>query len=269
MAAEYSQRKGSLQHEKTAVPAAVLLFADRHSGPEHHSYDPFWPGISEVEELDPEPGPFVVDGKTYTYYQATQKQRAMERQIWALKREVNAEGDKAVLGSLIRQKTREYRAFSDAVNIRPKLERLRVLSYDRETAGSVAKAMISREASLSAIASGSYKNSFADSKAPKVLKMPDEALKRTTNVNFKGMHAVVPEGEMLSSVRVIAGSGTSTAIDDIQRLATKYNDYGGAFGWQKKVGTAHTKHFSYEIHWYENAGGVPIEEVKTVRVKKK
>lgn len=106
-----------------------------------HSHYPFWPGISEVEEFDPEPGPFEVDGKTYTYYQATQKQRAMERQIRALKREVNAGGDKAVLGSLIRQKTREYRAFSDAVNIRPKLERLRVLGYDRSTAASVKNAM--------------------------------------------------------------------------------------------------------------------------------
>ena len=72
-----------------------------------------------------------MDGKTYTYYQATQKQRAMERQIRALKREVNAGGDKAVLGSLIRQKIREYRAFSDAVNIRPKLERLRVVGFDK------------------------------------------------------------------------------------------------------------------------------------------
>ena len=106
-----------------------------------HSHYPFWPGISEVEEFDPEPGPFEVDGKTYTYYQATQKQRAMERQIRALKREVNAGGDKAVLGSLIRQKTREYRAFSDAVNIRPKLERLRVLGYDRSTSAKVQKAV--------------------------------------------------------------------------------------------------------------------------------
>ena len=117
------------------------MSADRHSGPERHFYDPFWPGISEVEEFDPEPGPFVVEGKTYTYYQATQKQRYMEREIRALKREVNAGGDKAVLGSLIRQKTREYRAFSDAVNIRPKLERLRVLGYDRSTAASVKNAM--------------------------------------------------------------------------------------------------------------------------------
>lgn len=96
-----------------------------------HQHYPFWPGISEKEEFEPEPGPFTVDGKTYTYYQATQKQRAMERRIRELKREVNAGGDKARLGSLIRQKTQEYNSFSKAVNIRPKLERLRVASYDK------------------------------------------------------------------------------------------------------------------------------------------
>lgn len=95
-----------------------------------HQHYPFWPGISEKEEFEPEPGPFTVGGKTYTYYQATQKQRAMERRIRELKREVNAGGDKARLGSLIRQKTQEYNSFSKAVNIRPKLERLRVASYD-------------------------------------------------------------------------------------------------------------------------------------------
>lgn len=96
-----------------------------------HQHYPFWPGISEKEEFEPEPGPFTVDGKTYTYYQATQKQRTMERRIRELKREVNAGGDKARLGSLIRQKTQEYNSFSKAVNIRPKLERLRVVGFDK------------------------------------------------------------------------------------------------------------------------------------------
>lgn len=57
----------------------------------------------------------------------------MERQISALKREVNAGGDKAVLGSMIRQKTQEYSAFSRACKIRPKMERVRVVGYDGAT----------------------------------------------------------------------------------------------------------------------------------------
>ena len=107
------------------------------SNPDHiysyncrHSHYPYWPGISEPIAYQREPGPFTINGRQYTYYEATQKQRAMERQIRALKREVNAGGDKATLGSEIRQRTREYKAFSDACGIREKLERLHVLGYD-------------------------------------------------------------------------------------------------------------------------------------------
>lgn len=92
----------------------------------HHTHYPYWPGISEPVKYEPEPGPFTVNGRQYTYYEATQKQRAMERQIRALKREVNAGGNPD-LKSEIRQRTREYKAFSDACGIRPKLERLRVV----------------------------------------------------------------------------------------------------------------------------------------------
>ena len=106
-----------------------------------HTHYPYWPGISEPIKFEPEPGPFLVNGRKYTYYEATQKQRKMERDIRALKREVNAGGDKVVLGSLIGQKTREYNAFSKACGIREKLERLRVLGYDRGTVAKVQKAV--------------------------------------------------------------------------------------------------------------------------------
>lgn len=118
------------------------------SNPDHiysyncrHTHYPYWPGISEPIAYQREPGPFTVNGRRYTYYEATQKQRAMERQIRALKREVNAGGDKATLGSEIRQRTREYKAFSDACGIREKLERLHVLGYDRSTSAKVQKAV--------------------------------------------------------------------------------------------------------------------------------
>ena len=118
------------------------------SNPDHiysyncrHTHYPYWPGISEPIAYQREPGPFTVNGRRYTYYEATQKQRAMERQIRALKREVNAGGDKATLGSEIRQRTQEYKAFSDACGIREKLERLHVLGYDRSTVAKVQKAV--------------------------------------------------------------------------------------------------------------------------------
>lgn len=117
------------------------------SNPDHiysyncrHTHYPYWPGISEPVEYPPEPGPFEADGKTYTYYQATQRQRAMERSIRAMKRDALAQdamGDKGALAAAkirLDEKTAAYKRFSAQVNMRPRLERTQVFGYDRSTA---------------------------------------------------------------------------------------------------------------------------------------
>lgn len=98
-----------------------------------HTFYPFWPGISEANEWPPEPGPFELDGRTYTYYQATQEQRRREREIRALKREkaaYQAMGlkDKAKeTARKIKIRTADYKEFSQNIGIRAKTERLRVV----------------------------------------------------------------------------------------------------------------------------------------------
>lgn len=97
-----------------------------------HTMSPFFEGISEPNKWDPEPNPVEYRGRTYTYYQATQKQRQMERDIRATKREIEAR--KAVgeetsdLRNLLKRQSQEYHYFSDTVGIRAKDERLRVQS---------------------------------------------------------------------------------------------------------------------------------------------
>lgn len=104
----------------------------------HHHY-PFWPGISEKLEYPPEPGPFEIDGKKYTYYEATQKQRKMEREIRALKREALAEQSYgnanavAIAGQKIENLKSDYIVFSKQTGIRPKEERLTVVGFDQST----------------------------------------------------------------------------------------------------------------------------------------
>jgi hypothetical protein len=106
-----------------------------------HTFYPFWPGISEPNEWPPEPGPFELDGKTYTYYQATQTQRRKEREIRALKREqaaYEAAGWKDLAKDTerkIRIKTAEYKEFSADLGIRAKTERLRVCEGTGYSAG--------------------------------------------------------------------------------------------------------------------------------------
>lgn len=97
-----------------------------------HTFYPYWEGISEPADFPAEPAPVEVNGREYTYYQATQEQRRREREIRAMKREANAleaasEGDAAKeLRSAVRGKVLEYRQFSDEVGIRAKVERLGV-----------------------------------------------------------------------------------------------------------------------------------------------
>lgn len=95
-----------------------------------HTMYPFFEGISEPNQWKPEPEPVTVNGKEYTYYQATQKQRQMERQIRATKREIEAQktlgGDTKDLRNKLRKQTADYKKFSADVDIRPKNERLRV-----------------------------------------------------------------------------------------------------------------------------------------------
>ena len=96
-----------------------------------HTFFPYWEGISEIPGTKTEPDPVDVDGKTYTYYEATQKQRSMEREIRALKREAYAttsSDEKKELQRKAAAKTKDYRRFSAAVDIRPKENRLRVVS---------------------------------------------------------------------------------------------------------------------------------------------
>lgn len=107
-----------------------------------HSYYPFFPGISEraysdtyLDNIDPQP--FTYEGKRYTYYEATQKQRQMETEIRKTKRELigyDAAGMKAEFTEaslrLGRQKA-SYEAFSKAAGIRAKKERYQVLEYGK------------------------------------------------------------------------------------------------------------------------------------------
>lgn len=88
-----------------------------------HDFYPFWEGASVIPEdieYDEE------------YYNNTQKQRKMERDIRATKREIEAQkaigGDTTELRSKLRNQTTEYHNFSDSVGIRSKDNRLRVAS---------------------------------------------------------------------------------------------------------------------------------------------
>lgn len=102
----------------------------------HHWY-PYFEGISipawtkgDLETIDNEP--FNYAGKTYTEYQATQKQRYYERQIRAQKRklkliETSSNNDwKLQEKKRLREQQKKYREFSKAANLKRKMDRTQI-----------------------------------------------------------------------------------------------------------------------------------------------
>lgn len=73
---------------------------------------------------------------------------------------------------------------------------------------------------------------------------------------------------LTTDVCVIAGDGTSVPLRDLKRLYYTHRSAGSAKKWQKKVGTVKGDNFLYEIHWYSNGSYVPLDDIKTVRVRK-
>lgn len=107
-----------------------------------HNWYPFFEGISkraytdeELKHYDPEP--IRYEGKTYTYYEAGQRQRQIERSIRQSKRklimyeEVKDEERYLTESVKLQRKRQEYKKFSNAINIRENAENTTVLGYNR------------------------------------------------------------------------------------------------------------------------------------------
>lgn len=81
--------------------------------------------------------PVEVDGKEYTPYEASQRQRYMERQIRKTKRELVAyeeaglDEDFTAAAIKLRRQREAYKDFSRKAKLRPKLERTQEISYNR------------------------------------------------------------------------------------------------------------------------------------------
>ena len=96
----------------------------------------------QLYEMTDEGGPHIkYEGREYTYYEATQKQRQLERQIISTKRELigyNAAGDKEAFQEAsikLRGQKNRYMDFSKKANLAPQTEWLHQDGYDRHISG--------------------------------------------------------------------------------------------------------------------------------------
>ena len=99
-----------------------------------HNFTPFIPGVMERTYTDEQlasidPPPFEYEGKKYSHYEATQKQREIERTVrkWE-RREAAAtdQKDKQAAQIRIRLLKQKYKEFSKAANLRMQPERMKV-----------------------------------------------------------------------------------------------------------------------------------------------
>jgi hypothetical protein len=102
-----------------------------------HMHFPFVEGVSERTYTDEQlaaldPPPFAYQGREYTAYEATQKQRQLETAIRAQKRRVLAfesageEQDAQDAKTRLKRLESEYRAFSKAAGLPEQFERARI-----------------------------------------------------------------------------------------------------------------------------------------------
>lgn len=117
-----------------------------------HGHYPWIEGVSkrtytdeELENIDPPP--FEFEGREYTAYEATQKQRQIERALRRTKRElISAEGISDEEGytdraARYRALNDEYEAFSKAAGLRPQNERANILEFGPKEAQRALKAV--------------------------------------------------------------------------------------------------------------------------------
>lgn len=81
-----------------------------------HRHYVWFEGASSLPKEQAEPKPVTIDGKTYDYYAMTQKMRAMERNIRALKREKEAEETSRLryeCGTADLKKTKAWKKYTD------------------------------------------------------------------------------------------------------------------------------------------------------------
>ena len=89
----------------------------------------------DLANIDPQP--FDYNGKSYSFYEASQRMRYMERQIRKTKREIvgyeaaGLESDFVAASIRLNRQKQEYKKFAKASGVRPRLERTQEFAYGR------------------------------------------------------------------------------------------------------------------------------------------
>lgn len=233
-----------------------------------HSYHPFFPGYESSYSDDIlkeyQRKTCTYNGKALTEYEASQQQRYFERGIRRWKREytaVDAAGLDTTQAAVKLKQWREKEAdFLRQTGRRRDSSRSQIGTFGRSEAGKATWQAKTAERNRAFILNDAAAK--AASSLPKKRTISDVEIQHTLDVNIGKLQGVVPSGTTGTDAYVMAGNGTSTPIRDLRRLYEAYPEYGDASGWEKVSATVYGKHHHYVVHWYQNNGKVPEEEIK-------
>lgn len=254
-----------------------------------HSFSPYFEGQKNpFEHYDSE--------ENKKQYELEQRQRTLERRIRDTKRQTMNwktamenekdpvkkaayEAEYQQKAALLQKQNKAYNDFCKSTGQKKRDDRISIAKWDRKQAAQARAAAKkysidteNRKRNLLFIENDA-KIKATSGLPKKLVGLPNEQLKHTVKVDVwpvkKGdfeFHAVAPKMAEMANMEVMAGYGTSTPIRDVRRLYETYNL--DAEKWQKKSGTVHGKSYHYVIHWYENDGFVPQDEIKLKGMKK-
>lgn len=184
----------------------------------------------------------TIDGRHYTMYEATQKQRQIERTIRKQKRRILADeatGDQEKLRTdQIRYQVleSEYKRFSKAAGLRTQYERMELAGFGPKQANAVAKS--------ESVAEYIGKSVGAKAKNYKVYNP------------VTGEDMPLTEGTRITQPKnhVMAGKGRDRQIDQLQFLLDNYG--GDPLEWTKEKGFGfvddeYSESHYVELHWYQ------------------
>lgn len=238
-----------------------------------HDFYPVIDGISEPSYTEEElqnidPPPFEYEGKAYTYYEATQRQRYMERSMRKTKREIlaaDATGDKdrfTEKSVLLRRQREEYGRFSKAAGLLTQNQRTQVDGFGHSQA-SKAVWTAKKPAQNSGGSVPSAPSSQSGSPAQRTFRTKSELEKMSINQLRAETKALAKE--YYSSGK----SGISFGNADTDKIAEKLangasknaliKDY---MSLKKRVSVLDKSAESGIMNMTTNANGVPIKIVK-------
>lgn len=187
-----------------------------------HDFYPFWEGASVIPDDLEESAPVNINGKEYTYYQVSQQQRKMERDIRATKREIEAQraigGDTAELQSKLRKQTSDYKQFSAAAGVKVKNNRLRVETGSSDIKHTAAYARVNKSISKSQDRFDileSYRKGNTHRKSVDGIEIIDEATYNKLIWNAKRNGGVIIRGTSEVEEHLAKNGSTASCIGDV------------------------------------------------------